>query len=61
MTVDSLRNRLQVRNQRVVEALRELSSQGSVQRLARGYALTAQPSLPTDPAQLHVVPSLPAL
>jgi hypothetical protein len=45
MTVDSLRNRLQVRNQRVVEALRQLSSQGEIQRSARGYILTAQPSL----------------
>jgi hypothetical protein len=61
MTADTLRNRLQVRNQRVVEALRELSSQGSVQRLAHGYALSAQPSLSTGPAQLHAVPSLPAL
>lgn len=46
MTVDSLRNRLQVRNQRVVEALRQLTSQGTVQRMARGYTLTTPPSLP---------------
>lgn len=46
MTVDSLRNRLQVRNQRVVEALRQLSSQGAIQRLARGYVRTAQSALP---------------
>ena len=39
LTVDSLRARLQVRNQRVVEALHQLSSQRKVQRLARGYAL----------------------
>jgi hypothetical protein len=45
MTVDSLRNRLQVRNQRVVEALRQLSSQGEIQRSVRGYILTTQPSL----------------
>ena len=46
MTVDLLRQRLQVRNQRVVEALRQLSSQGSVQRMPHGYALSAQASLP---------------
>jgi hypothetical protein len=46
MTVDNIRNRLQVRNQRVVEALRELSSLGTIQRLARGYVLTTQPLLP---------------
>jgi len=46
MTVESLRNRLQVRNQRVVEALRQLCLQGSVQRGARGYVRTAQTSLP---------------
>ena len=48
MTVESLRNRLQVRNQRVVEALRQLSSQGKVQRMGRGYVLTAQTTLPIE-------------
>ena len=43
MTVDSLRNQLQVRNQRVVETLRQLCSQGKVQRLVRGYALSTRP------------------
>lgn len=43
MTVESLRNRLQVRNQRVVEALRQLCSQGSVQRGASGYVQTTLP------------------
>lgn len=43
MTVESLRMRLQVRNQRVVEALHQLSSRGAVQRLPRGYVLTGKP------------------
>jgi hypothetical protein len=38
-TADSLRSKLQVRNQRVVEALRQIASQGKVQHSARGYAL----------------------
>src|SRR5881396_423385 len=41
MTVENLRSRLQVRNERVVDALRQLSSQGKVQRLARGYTVSA--------------------
>jgi hypothetical protein len=48
MSVEVLRNRLQVRNQRVVEALRQLSSQGKVQRMAHGYVLTAQTTLPIE-------------
>ena len=39
LTVDALRTQLQVRNQKVVEALRQLSGEGRVHRLARGYAL----------------------
>jgi len=38
-TIEALRARLQVRNQRVVGALRQLCSEGKVQRLAHGYAL----------------------
>jgi hypothetical protein len=38
MTVDAMRQQLQVRNQRVIEALRQLSSQGAVQKLPHGYA-----------------------
>lgn len=38
MTVEAIRQQLQVRNQRVVEALRQLSSQGAIQKLAHGYA-----------------------
>jgi len=46
MTVETLRQHLQVRNQRVVEALRQLSSQGAIQRLARGYTRAVQSALP---------------
>ncbi|PYU87546.1 MAG: hypothetical protein DMG08_27900 [Acidobacteria bacterium] len=46
ITVEALRNGLQVRNQRVVAALRQLLSQGAIQRLPRGYVLAAQSSLP---------------
>jgi hypothetical protein len=37
-TVEALRAKLQVRNQRVVMALRQLCVEGKVQRLAHGYA-----------------------
>jgi hypothetical protein len=40
LTIDSLRSRLQVRNQRVVEAIRTLVSQGKIKRLARGFSLS---------------------
>jgi hypothetical protein len=39
LTLDSLRSQLQVRNQRLVEALRQLSAQGKVERLSHGYIL----------------------
>jgi hypothetical protein len=39
LTVEALRTQLQVRNQKVVEALRQLSGEGRVHRLARGYAV----------------------
>lgn len=42
LTIDSLRSRLQVRNQRVVETIRELAAQGRVQRQAHGFALPPQ-------------------
>ena len=42
LTVDTVRSRLQVRNQRVVEALRGLVDQGVVQRQARGFAVSPQ-------------------
>jgi hypothetical protein len=44
-TVEALRAKLQVRNQRVVEALRQLCSEGRVQRLAHGYAAVADQSM----------------
>ena len=44
-TIEALRAKLQVRNQRVVGALRQLCSEGKAQRLAHGYALvTDQPA-----------------
>jgi hypothetical protein len=46
LTIDSLRSRLQVRNQRVVEALRSLIAQGKIQRLARGFSLSPKDNLP---------------
>ena len=39
LTVDALRSRLQVRNQRVVEALRILASEGRIVRNTRGFSL----------------------
>jgi hypothetical protein len=39
LTVDSLRSKLQVRNQRLVEALRQLSAQGIVERSPHGYIM----------------------
>ena len=47
MTVENLRSRLQVRNERVVDALRQLASQGKVQRLARGYTVSSNLPLET--------------
>jgi hypothetical protein len=40
-TIEALRAKLQVRNQRVVMALRQLSVEGKVQRLAHGFVLVA--------------------
>lgn len=48
LTVDALRTHLQVRNQKVVEALRQLSSEGRVHRLARGYALRPPANQPVQ-------------
>ncbi len=39
LNIDNLKTHLQVRNQRVVEAIREPAAQGRVQRQARGFAL----------------------
>jgi len=43
-TVEALRAKLQVRNQRVIAALRQLCSEGKVQRLPHGYAVVAAQS-----------------
>ena len=43
-TAESLRSSLQVRNQRLVEALRQLSEQGKVVRLPQGYVLLSNSS-----------------
>ncbi len=40
-TTESIRSSLQVRNQRLVECLRQLSEQGKVVRLPQGYALAS--------------------
>jgi len=39
-TTNSIRTRLQVRNERVVEAIRSLIAQGKIKRLARGFSLS---------------------
>ncbi len=39
LTVDNLRSQLQVRNQRLVEALRHLSAQGKAERSPHGYII----------------------
>jgi hypothetical protein len=46
LTIENLRSHLQVRNQRVVEAIRELAAQGRIQRQARGFALPTANILP---------------
>ena len=38
-TVAQLRSALRVRNQRLIEALRQLTDQGKIRRLERGYVL----------------------
>jgi hypothetical protein len=39
LTIDALRTRLQVRNQRVVEAIRSLAAEGKIKRSTRGFVL----------------------
>jgi len=46
LTIETLRSRLQVRNQRVVETLHLLAAQGKVQRLPRGFATSPGRNLP---------------
>jgi hypothetical protein len=43
LPVAQLRSRLRIRNQRLVEALRQLSSQGKIQRTDNGYAIKPAP------------------
>ena len=45
-TAENLRSNLQVRNQRVVEALRQLCAQGKVVRSPQGYALESRLPFP---------------
>jgi hypothetical protein len=49
LTIDALRSRLQVRNQRVVEALRILASKGKIARNTRGFSL---PQVNKTPVQI---------
>ena len=48
LTIDTLRSRLQVRNQRVVEALRILTSEGKIRRHTRGFAISPKSNLPAQ-------------
>jgi hypothetical protein len=48
LTIDALRSRLQVRNQRVVEAIRILTAQGKIQRLTRGLVVSPKGNLPVQ-------------
>jgi hypothetical protein len=47
-TADAIRSHLQVRNQRVVETIRNLTAQGKIQRHPKGYLL------PNPPAQMSL-------
>ena len=47
-TVDAIRSCLQVRNQRVVETIRNLTAQGKIQRHPKGF------SMPDPPAQMSL-------
>jgi hypothetical protein len=49
LTIEALRSRLQVRNQRVVEALRILASEGRIVRNTRGFSL---PQVNKTPVQI---------
>ncbi len=43
-TVDSIRSHLQVRNQRVVETIRNLAAQGKIQRHSKGFSILNPPA-----------------
>jgi hypothetical protein len=47
-TIDAIRSCLQVRNQRVVETIRNLTAQGKIQRHPKGF------SIPDPPAQMSL-------
>lgn len=49
LTIDALRSRLQVRNQRVVETLRILAAEGKIVRNTRGFSL---PQVNKTPVQM---------
>ena len=56
-TADSIRSHLQVRNQRLIEALRQLVQQRKIVRLSHGYALpSTTPTLPLDSSSPRVAP-----
>jgi len=56
-TAESLRSRLQVRNQRLVETLRQLCEQGKVVRLPQGYLRSRNSALPLiDSSSPRVAP-----
>ena len=58
-TAESIRSSLQVRNQRLVEALRQLSEQRKVVRLPQGYRLASHSNLPLmmiESSSLRVAP-----
>jgi len=46
LTVEALRTSLRVRNQKVVETLRRLSAEGTIDRLARGFVVRGAPNRP---------------
>jgi len=56
-TTERIRSSLQVRNQRLVECLRQLSEQRKVVRLPQGYVLAAlTPPLMLEPSSPRVAP-----
>ena len=48
VTLDTLRSRLQVRNQRVLEAIRGLAAQGRIERHTRGFVLSSKTNIPAQ-------------
>ena len=58
-TAENLRSSLQVRNQRLVEILRQLSEHGEVVRSAQGYSLPPRSTAADLPADGPFTPTLP--